>query len=99
MSNRKQYEENLQSVKPAMFLATSYDKESEAWTGQSPTAAVSISGNSILFAISVSYAVQFICYWDSWFIVWLLLNLQKMFSMFTGFMRNLRNRNIFTVFF
>ncbi|KAH6800552.1 nucleolar protein [Perilla frutescens var. hirtella] len=39
MSNRKQYEGNLQNVKPAMFLATNYDKESEAWTSQSPTAA------------------------------------------------------------
>ncbi|KAL8507398.1 hypothetical protein ACS0TY_018083 [Phlomoides rotata] len=38
MSNRKQYEDNLQNVKPAMFLASSYDRESEAWTGQSPTA-------------------------------------------------------------
>ncbi|XP_057772992.1 uncharacterized protein LOC130992396 [Salvia miltiorrhiza] len=39
MSNRKQYEGNMQNAKPAMFLATSYDKESEAWTTQSPTAA------------------------------------------------------------
>ncbi|KAG8383986.1 hypothetical protein BUALT_Bualt04G0070800 [Buddleja alternifolia] len=39
MSNRKEYEQNLQNVKPAMFLATTYDKESEAWTRQSPTAA------------------------------------------------------------
>ncbi|KAL3630291.1 hypothetical protein CASFOL_023275 [Castilleja foliolosa] len=39
MSTRKEYEENPQNVKPAMFLATNYDKESEAWTSQSPTAA------------------------------------------------------------
>ncbi|KAL1551276.1 nucleolar protein 6-like [Salvia divinorum] len=39
MSNRKQYEGNMHNAKPAMFLATSYDKESEAWTMQSPTAA------------------------------------------------------------
>ncbi|KAK6150894.1 hypothetical protein DH2020_015826 [Rehmannia glutinosa] len=39
MSTRKGFEENLQNVKPAMFLATSYDKESEAWTTLSPTAA------------------------------------------------------------
>lgn len=45
MSNRKQYEKNPQNAKPAMFLATGYDKESEAWTTQSPTAAVSIYRN------------------------------------------------------
>ncbi|GFQ06850.1 nucleolar protein 6 [Phtheirospermum japonicum] len=39
MSTRKDYEENPQNVKPAMFLATNYDKESEAWTSQSPNAA------------------------------------------------------------
>ncbi|GFP95320.1 nucleolar protein 6 [Phtheirospermum japonicum] len=39
MSTRKEYEENPQNVKPAMFLATNYDKESEAWTSQSPNAA------------------------------------------------------------
>ncbi|KAG6402464.1 hypothetical protein SASPL_134658 [Salvia splendens] len=39
MSNRKQYEGNMHNAKPAMFLATSYDKESEAWTMQSPTVA------------------------------------------------------------
>ncbi|KAI3451695.1 hypothetical protein Pfo_008360 [Paulownia fortunei] len=39
MSNRKEYEDNLPNVKPAMFLATSYDRESEAWTMHSPTAA------------------------------------------------------------
>ncbi|KAL0343289.1 UNVERIFIED_CONTAM: Nucleolar protein 6 [Sesamum angustifolium] len=30
---------DINECKPAMFLATAYDKESEAWTGQSPTAA------------------------------------------------------------
>ncbi|KAL8044894.1 hypothetical protein ABFX02_08G076200 [Erythranthe guttata] len=38
MSNRKEIEDNTQNNKPAMFLATNYDKESEAWTRQSPTA-------------------------------------------------------------
>ncbi|XP_051127399.1 uncharacterized protein LOC127248890 [Andrographis paniculata] len=38
MENRKEYEGNLQNVKPAMFLATTYDKESEGWTRESPTA-------------------------------------------------------------
>ncbi|KAL6542299.1 hypothetical protein OROMI_023901 [Orobanche minor] len=38
-STRKEYGESLQNVKPAMFLATNYDKESEAWTSQSPSAA------------------------------------------------------------
>ena len=59
MSNRKQYEVNMHNVKPAMFLATSYDKESEAWTMQSPTAAVSSSRISILFAITIFYKVEF----------------------------------------
>ncbi|KHN41974.1 Nucleolar protein 6 [Glycine soja] len=34
---RKGQGENGQSVGPAMFLATVYDKESEAWTGLSPS--------------------------------------------------------------
>ncbi|GMY11522.1 nucleolar protein 6-like [Fagus crenata] len=33
---RKGYEENKQNVSPAMFLATNYDKLSEAWTRFSP---------------------------------------------------------------
>ncbi|KAM2667274.1 hypothetical protein EV2_018984 [Malus domestica] len=32
MSSRKTNEENVQSVNPAMFLATTYDRASEAWT-------------------------------------------------------------------
>lgn len=59
MSNRKQYEGNMHNAKPAMFLATSYDKESEAWTNQLPTAAVSSSRNSVLFAITIFYKVEF----------------------------------------
>ncbi|CAA0839558.1 Unknown protein [Striga hermonthica] len=39
MSTRKGCEENPHNLKPAMFLATNYDKESEAWTSQSPSAA------------------------------------------------------------
>ncbi|KAL3813203.1 hypothetical protein ACJIZ3_014471 [Penstemon smallii] len=39
MSNRKDFEENLQNISPAMFVATVYDEASEAWTGQSPTTA------------------------------------------------------------
>ncbi|WJZ86013.1 hypothetical protein VitviT2T_005516 [Vitis vinifera] len=35
-SSRKGYEENAQNVNPAMFLATAYDKASEAWTRFSP---------------------------------------------------------------
>ncbi|XP_038701272.1 nucleolar protein 6 isoform X2 [Tripterygium wilfordii] len=34
--SRKVYEENPQNVNPAMFLATAYDKESEAWTRCAP---------------------------------------------------------------
>lgn len=37
MSSRKAYEENMQNPSPAMFLATAYDKLSEAWTRSSPT--------------------------------------------------------------
>ncbi|KAI9164874.1 hypothetical protein LWI28_003798 [Acer negundo] len=37
MSSRKVDEENTKNVSPAMFLATAYDKESEAWTRFSPT--------------------------------------------------------------
>ncbi|KAJ0961338.1 hypothetical protein J5N97_000600 [Dioscorea zingiberensis] len=37
MLSRKSYEENAQDVEPAMFLATTYDKASEAWTKYSPT--------------------------------------------------------------
>lgn len=43
MSSRKTYEENVQSVNPAMFLATAYDKASEAWTRFSPNSMVSRS--------------------------------------------------------
>ncbi|KAK7257305.1 hypothetical protein RIF29_31177 [Crotalaria pallida] len=35
---RKGQGENGQSIGPVMFLATSYDKASEAWTGLSPSA-------------------------------------------------------------
>ncbi|XP_058203869.1 uncharacterized protein LOC131318082 [Rhododendron vialii] len=37
ISSRKAYEENMQNASPAMFLATAYDKVSEAWTRSSPT--------------------------------------------------------------
>ncbi|XP_010533807.1 PREDICTED: nucleolar protein 6 [Tarenaya hassleriana] len=36
MSSRKGYEEDKQNISSAMFLATSYDKASEAWTRNSP---------------------------------------------------------------
>lgn len=36
MLTRKDYEENKQNVSAAMFLATAYDKASEAWTRFSP---------------------------------------------------------------
>ncbi|KAH9663147.1 nucleolar protein [Citrus sinensis] len=36
MSSRKASEENVQNVNPALFLATAYDKASEAWTTCSP---------------------------------------------------------------
>ncbi|GAV60039.1 Nrap domain-containing protein, partial [Cephalotus follicularis] len=38
MLNRKAYEENAQNISAAMFLATTYDKASEAWTRYSPNA-------------------------------------------------------------
>ncbi|CAL1360812.1 unnamed protein product [Linum trigynum] len=34
--SRKGYAGNMQNISPAMFLATSYDKASEAWTSSSP---------------------------------------------------------------
>ncbi|GFZ18678.1 hypothetical protein Acr_27g0004170 [Actinidia rufa] len=36
-SSRKAYDENMQNTSPAVFLATSYDKASEAWTKSSPS--------------------------------------------------------------
>ncbi|KAM7252197.1 hypothetical protein ACFE04_024080 [Oxalis oulophora] len=36
MASRKTYEENTQNISAAMYLATSYDKASEAWTKFSP---------------------------------------------------------------
>jgi U3 small nucleolar RNA-associated protein 22 len=36
MASRKAYEENTQNISAAMYLATSYDKASEAWTRFSP---------------------------------------------------------------
>lgn len=44
---RKGQAENEQNVGPVMFLATVYDKASEAWTGLSPSARVSCSLNWI----------------------------------------------------
>lgn len=49
---RKGQGENGQNVGPVMFLATVYDKTSEAWTGLSPSALVSCSP-CLLIAISV----------------------------------------------
>lgn len=37
MLSRKAYEENAQHVEPAMFLATAYDRSSDAWTRSSPS--------------------------------------------------------------
>lgn len=37
MRTRKAYEKNPQDISTAMFLATAYDKASEAWTSSSPT--------------------------------------------------------------
>ncbi|KAF7057819.1 hypothetical protein CFC21_064998 [Triticum aestivum] len=37
MLSRRSYEQNPHDIEPAMFLATSYDKSSEAWTKQSPS--------------------------------------------------------------
>ncbi|KAG8093698.1 hypothetical protein GUJ93_ZPchr0012g20382 [Zizania palustris] len=37
MLSRKSYEQNPSDIEPAMFLATSYDKASEAWTKHSPS--------------------------------------------------------------
>ncbi|CAN6335656.1 unnamed protein product [Urochloa humidicola] len=40
MLSRKSYERNPHDIEPAMFLATSYDKASEAWRKQSPSKSV-----------------------------------------------------------
>lgn len=45
MLTRKGYEESSQNISPAMFLATSYDKASEAWTRLSPNVLVSDVSN------------------------------------------------------
>ncbi|KAF0889199.1 hypothetical protein E2562_022458 [Oryza meyeriana var. granulata] len=37
MLSRKSYEQNPHDIEPAMFLATSYDKASEAWMKHSPS--------------------------------------------------------------
>ncbi|KAL6952077.1 hypothetical protein U1Q18_040933 [Sarracenia purpurea var. burkii] len=37
LSTRKAYEENRLNISPAVFLATAYDKASEAWTRSSPS--------------------------------------------------------------
>ncbi|XP_050228407.1 uncharacterized protein LOC126677694 [Mercurialis annua] len=34
--SRKSYEENMKNISTSMFLATSYDKDSDAWTGTAP---------------------------------------------------------------
>ena len=50
MLTRKDYEENKQNVSAAMFLATAYDKASEAWTRFSPNVSV---GSSFKFNLLV----------------------------------------------
>ncbi|CAM0950126.1 unnamed protein product [Alopecurus aequalis] len=40
MLSRRSYEQNPHEIEPAMFLATSYDKSSEAWTKHSPSKSV-----------------------------------------------------------
>jgi U3 small nucleolar RNA-associated protein 22 len=42
MLSRRSYEQNPHDIEPAMFLATSYDKSSEAWTKHSPSKSVGI---------------------------------------------------------
>ena len=43
MFTRKGYEENKENVSAAMFLATAYDKASEAWTRFCPNVSVGSS--------------------------------------------------------
>ena len=43
MLTRKGYKENKQNISAAMFLATAYDKASEAWTRFSPNISVGTS--------------------------------------------------------
>lgn len=53
--SRKRSEGNSPSANPAMFVATAYDKASEAWTRSSPTAAVSSFQNWILFFMAYDW--------------------------------------------
>ena len=41
MLTRKAYEENAQDIEHAVFIATAYDRSSEAWTRFSPNSSVS----------------------------------------------------------
>lgn len=56
MSSRKASEENVQNVNPALFLATAYDKASEAWTTCSPNFTVCRSFQICLMLISLMLA-------------------------------------------
>lgn len=56
MSSRKASEENVQNVNPALFLATAYDKASEAWTTCSPNFTVCQSFQICLMLISLMLA-------------------------------------------
>lgn len=70
---RKEFEADKRTVNPAMFLATSYDKASEAWTRLSPTstdlkrlAAYATSSASLLSKLIVDN--QFDCHkWECLF--------------------------------
>lgn len=48
LSSRKSHEGSAGEVSPSIFLATTYDKDSEAWTASSPNSPVSISVNVLL---------------------------------------------------
>lgn len=50
MMSRKIYDQNPQGVDPPMFIGTSYDKASEAWTRSSPNSLVSIVPQSSIRA-------------------------------------------------
>jgi len=53
MSSRRADDQSPNDLIPAMFLATTYDKSSEAWTASSPTPLVSL----LIFRIRCTHPV------------------------------------------
>lgn len=68
MLSRKDYEANGQTVNSLIFLATAYDKLSEAWSRYSPNSSVSSSfwlNFTALFSIKEMFMLGKFCYFSS----------------------------------